>query len=351
MINLNFRQQLIFDFIRKNQNAQNKDIKEYLAKNKIDISRFSIARDLDFLLEKKIIQKNGQGRNTFYSENLTNNLLGYFNVEEYFKKESDDREIKYKNFNFDVFKNLKNLFTSEEINNFKNINKKYQDQLKTLSPTIIQKEIERLIIELSWKSSQIEGNTYSLIDTEILLKNNQEASGHKKEEAIMLLNHKNALNYAFSNKEEFKKLNFKNIENIHSLIVDNLDIKKGLRKNLVGIIGTNYRPIDNQHQIIEALEKMINCVNESDFPLEKALIINLMIAYIQPFEDGNKRTSRILSNAILITNNYCPLSFRSIDEKEYKKAIILFYEQNNASYFKELFLEQFEFGVNHYFQK
>ena len=94
MINLNFRQQLIFDFIRKNQNTQNKDIKEYLAKNKINISRFSIARDLDFLLEKKIIQKNGQGRNTFYSENLTNNLLGYFNVEEYFKKESDDRKIK-----------------------------------------------------------------------------------------------------------------------------------------------------------------------------------------------------------------------------------------------------------------
>jgi Fic family protein len=74
-----------------------------------------------------------------------------------------------------------------------------------------------------------------------------------------------------------------------------------------------------------------------------------MIAYIQPFEDGNKRTSRILGNAILLAHDYCPLSYRSVDEVEYKKAVILFYEQNNAFYFKELFLEQFKQAVNKYF--
>ena len=73
-----------------------------------------------------------------------------------------------------------------------------------------------------------------------------------------------------------------------------------------------------------------------------------MIAYIQPFEDGNKRISRILGNALLLANDYCPLSYRSVDEVEYKKAIILFYEQNNASYFKQLFIEQFKQAVNNF---
>jgi len=74
-----------------------------------------------------------------------------------------------------------------------------------------------------------------------------------------------------------------------------------------------------------------------------------MISYIQPFEDGNKRTGRILANAILLANNYCPLSYRSIDESEYKKAVIIFYENNSLNYFKDLFIEQFKFAVNKYF--
>ena len=85
------------------------------------------------------------------------------------------------------------------------MNKRYQDNIKKLSPIAIKKEFERLIIELSWKSSQIEGNTYTLIDTEILLKENEEKSGHKKEEAIMLLNHKKAFDYILSNKKRFKR--------------------------------------------------------------------------------------------------------------------------------------------------
>ena len=74
-----------------------------------------------------------------------------------------------------------------------------------------------------------------------------------------------------------------------------------------------------------------------------------MISYIQPFEDGNKRTGRILANAILFSNNCCPLSYRSIKESEYKKAIILFYENNSLVAFKDLFLNQYKFAVEKYF--
>jgi Fic family protein len=82
---------------------------------------------------------------------------------------------------------------------------------------------------------------------------------------------------------------------------------------------------------------------------EKALAAVLMISYIQPFEDGNKRTARILGNALLLAYGYCPLSYRSVDEVEYKKAMILFYEQNNAFYFKQLFIEQFRQAIEKYF--
>ncbi|MFH0863550.1 MAG: Fic family protein, partial [Candidatus Gottesmanbacteria bacterium] len=191
--------------------------------------------------------------------------------------------------------------------------------------------------------------TYSLIDTEILIKERKEAKGHKKEEAIMILNHKAALDYIFQNKKEFKKINLRKIENIHSLLIRDMNVSRGLRKKAVGITGTKYRPLDNQYQIREALEDMVSAINKFKDPFLKSLVAMLLIAYTQPFEDGNKRTSRLLGNAILAAHNVCPLSFRSIDEGEYKKAMLLFYEQNSARFFKELFVKQFKFAVENYF--
>ena len=82
---------------------------------------------------------------------------------------------------------------------------------------------------------------------------------------------------------------------------------------------------------------------------EKALLILVLISYIQPFMDGNKRTARIVSNAILMNYKHCPISFRTVDSVDYKKAMLLFYEQNNLSRFKEIFINQFEFAVKTYF--
>jgi len=118
---------------------------------------------------------------------------------------------------------------------------------------------------------------------------------------------------------------------------------------LVGITGTVYKPLDNQHQIKEGLEKMVKELNRTKDNFSKALLVILLLSYIQPFEDGNKRTARMMANAVLLANNICPLSFRSIDEADYKKAVVLFYEQNSARFFKKLFVEQFRFSVENYF--
>lgn len=221
--------------------------------------------------------------------------------------------------------------------------------MKEMTRNEYNKEMERLGIDLSWKSSQIEGNTYSLLETEHLLRESQAADGKTREEAVMLLNHKHALRFILDNPDYLQELTVSHIEDIHSLLTDDLSVDKGIRHRRVGITGTRYRPLDNEFQIREAMHDMCSIVNAKDDVFEKALITLLLLSYIQAFSDGNKRTARITSNALLIANGYCPLSFRSVDSIDYKKAMLIFYEQNNLYAFKKIFIDQFEFAVKEYF--
>jgi len=345
---LNQRQLKILYFIRSRQRTTNLDIKKYLEEESIPISRITITRDINNLLADDLIKREGKGRTIWYQEEAKE-ILRYFDVDSYFKQNLDQRNVTFSHFNFKIFRGLKGLFNQNETKKLKELNNDYLQRIKKLPTSIIKKEFERLTIDLSWKSSRIEGNTYSLIDTEILIKENKEAVGHKKEEAIMILNHKKAIDYILNEKENFKKITVRKIEDIHGLLTQELGISKGVRKSLVGVVGTRYRPIDNEFQIKEALEKTVKIINTVGNPLLKSLIAILLISYIQPFEDGNKRTSRMLGNALLLAYSFCPLSFRSIEEVDYKKAMILFYEQNSARFFKELFIEQFNFATNNYF--
>lgn len=345
----NKRQEAILEFIRQQKQANRQTIQKHIWQRFDKISKITLLRDLELLINDGLITKSGNARATKYHIAMQSLLLEPINIEEYFEKEADLRVLQNKGFNFEIWHNLSNLLTDKEKNDLELLNQKYLANKEKLSPTILHKEIERLTIELAWKSSKIEGNTYTLLDTERLLKDNVSAKGKTSAETQMILNHKKALDYLIDRPKHYEELSLAKIEDIHRLLVDGLNVSLGIRTNVVGIIGTNYKPLDNAFQIREALGELIKLINNTQNPLEKALIAVLMIAYIQPFEDGNKRTSRILGNALLLANNYCPLSYRSVDEVEYKKAIILFYEQNNASYFKQLFLEQFRLAVEKYF--
>ena len=206
-----------------------------------------------------------------------------------------------------------------------------------------------MAIDLSWKSSQIEGNTYSLLETERLLKEKETASGKPKDDAVMLLNHKEALNFIIEHPDYVVPLNIRSMEDIHSILIKDLDVDRNIRQSRVGISGTNYVPLDNEYQIREALDAMCNLINMKENPLEKSLLSFVLLSYIQAFVDGNKRTARIVSNAVLIAAGYCPISFRTVDSIEYKEAMLIFYELNNISAFKRIFISQFEFAVKTYF--
>lgn len=345
----NKRQELILDFIKDNPNTKREDIEVFLTKMGYEATKMTITRDLKLLLENNDIEKSGLAKATVYNPYIKAGLLNDVNIETYFNKDQDERLPDIKGFNFEVFSVLKDLLTPKEKIELEQLNNTYIKKRNKLSPNLLQKEFERLTIELAWKSSKIEGNTYTLLDTERLLNENISANGKTREETNMIINHKKALDFVLKSPEYYKNLTVAKIEELHKLLVDELGVATGIRNGMIGIVGSNYKPLDNSYQIKEALKNLIAVINKTENPIEKALITVLMIAYIQPFEDGNKRTSRILSNAILLANQYCPLSYRSVDEIEYKKAIILFYEQNNASYFKELFLEQFKQAINKYF--
>ena len=165
----------------------------------------------------------------------------------------------------------------------------------------------------------------------------------------MLLNHKDAIDFIIQNPTYVNPLTVSSIEDIHSILAKELDIARNLRNSRVGISGTNYKPLENEFQIKEALLEMCTIINARDNIFEKALLALVLISYIQPFADGNKRTARIISNAILLHNHYCPISFRTIDSIEYKKSMLVFYEQTNINSFKKIFIDQFEFAVNTYF--
>lgn len=345
---LNKRQELILSFAEKNKIANISQIAQYVEIAGEKATRVTISRDLGKLVELGYLERKGAGRSTVYGISTSRSILREISVEEYFSVDPDNREIREK-FNFAIFDQLKNIFTDIEKEKLAELNQIYQNKIKTLPVELFTKEIERLNIDFSWKSSKIEGNTYSLLETEQLIKNQQEAVGHSRDEATMILNHKIALEYIQKSKTLFGVISAKRIIDIHTLLITGLETEKNIRKRLVRITGTKYVPLDNEFKIKEALDNTCKFVNEMKNPFEKGLILMLLIAYIQPFNDGNKRTSRLSGNAVLSAFDCCPLSYRSIDEIEYKKAMLLFYEQNNIAYFKKLFISQFEFAVENYF--
>lgn len=293
----------------------------------------------------------GQGRATRYSVSAQAHVTMPLNIDTYFEKETDERIVQT-DFNFELINDILpkvELFTPQEKEQLDALQAQFTNNIKDITPTEYRKEMERLGIDLSWKSSQIEGNTYSLLETEKLLKEKQTAQGKTKEEAVMLLNHKDALDYILEEPEHLKELTIRRIEELHTLLVKELDVDKGIRRRRIGVIGTNYRPLDNEFQIREALEDSCRLINGKESVFEKALLALVLISYIQAFSDGNKRTARMTSNAILIANRYCPISFRTVDSVDYKKAMLIFYEQNNISAFKKIFIDQFAFAVGTYF--
>jgi Fic family protein len=322
----------ILQFIKDNPKSSSQDILSGLS---LTISISTLKRGLQELIANGLVKPTGELKSRRYSVSDAYHIIRPVDIEEYYKKEIDERIIQT-GFNQKLIGETLHaisFFTSNELAFLNTLQEKFKSNSSKLSKN----------------EYKIEGNTYSLLETEQLLKDKQTASGKTKDEAVMLLNHKDALDFIIEHPDFVSPLSVSIIEDIHSILIKDLDIARNIRSRRVGISGTNYRPLENEFQIKGALTDMCKLVNAKENIFDKALLALTLISYIQPFYDGNKRTARIICNAILINNNYCPISFRTIDSIEYKKAMLIFYEQTNINPFKKVFIDQFEFAVNTYF--
>lgn len=163
----------------------------------------------------------------------------------------------------------------------------------------------------------------------------------------MILNHKEAIEY-IRQSHHYKKFNKqKNLE-LNQLLIKNLEIETGFREHLVSISNSSFIPCDNKFQIISFFELLIDKINNAKLILEKSIMANLLVAFLQPFSDGNKRTSRMLGNAVLISYGLIPISFVNTAKEDYIKSILYFYEKQNPNFFKQLFLNELNNSYREY---
>ena len=307
-------------------------------------------RDLTSLSNNGFITKHGAKRTLTYTLSDFGLLFRPFDLKDYATiAEKDKPSNQGYNFSLLDIVDKESLFTEEELAKLENATQEYKTKSFESSELLHKKELERFIIELSWKSSKIEGNTYTLLDTEKLLKDGIYSTTHTRDEATMILNHKKAFEYILDSKKQKRSvILFRELENIHRILMENLGVDHGIRKGAVGITGSTYLPLAIASTIEEQSKRLLTIAKKKKDPYSKALIIIACIGYLQPFVDGNKRTSRLFGNAILIEENVAPLSYRSVDEVEYREAMLVFYEQNGIQPFKEIFIEQYLFACKNY---
>jgi len=207
--------------------------------------------------------------------------------------------------------------------------------------TYARRIYSRLLIDLSWNSSRLEGNTYSLLETERLLELGEAAEGKDALEAQMILNHKAAIELLVEQADE-TGFNRYTILNLHALLADNLladpQAVGRLRRIPVGIDGTVYHPLEVPQLIDEYFQKILDTAAAITDPFEQTFFALVHLAYLQAFEDVNKRVSRLAANIPLIRENLCPLSFVDVPERAYIDGVLGVYELNRIELLRDVFV-------------
>ena len=211
--------------------------------------------------------------------------------------------------------------------------------------TYAQAILSRLLIDLSWNSSRMEGNTYSLLETKRLLDFGEETEGKGEKNAQMILNHKDAIEFLVSSADEIA-FNRYTLLNLHALLANNLlDDPAGagrVRREPVAISGSVYYPPEVPQLIDECLDQILQLATAVQDPFEQAFFIMVHVPYLQPFIDVNKRVSRLAANISLIKDNLSPLSFVEVPNDLYTSGLLSVYELNRIELLRDVFIWAYE---------
>lgn len=203
---------------------------------------------------------------------------------------------------------------------------------------------ERFLLDLSWASSNLEGNTYDYLATEVLLKYGEQASGHELIEATMILNHKNALVEILENVEK-PQLDMRFASRVHAMLMRDLISPEDLgrvRANPVRITATSYQPESNRDRLSADLGALLWKVEQTEDAFESCFVLLAGLSYLQAFVDGNKRMGRVLCNVPLLAQGLPPLSFIGLERGNYLSGLIAFYETADTSLLGETIIDAYE---------
>ncbi len=352
-LEINEELQHILDIIAKY--ATGVQIAEISRQLPIPISQRTLLRRLSALKEAKKIESKGKKNATRYYPIQNDSLLKLSAEAQSLKKhvnqaiQKRDPVAYNRNFLYDYEPNITYYLTQIERAHLKQQGQQFEHELE--AGTYIKQILHRLLIDLSWNSSRLEGNTYSLLETERLIEFGAQADTKTAFETQMIMNHKAAIEFMVECANDLKFSKYV-VLNIHGLLSNNLlanpKARGQLRQIPVGIGRTVYHPLEIPQLIEECFVRIIDTAAKIIDPFEQAFFSMVHLPYLQPFEDVNKRVSRLTANIPLIRNNLSPLSFIDVPKNDYISGLLAIYELNKIELMRDVFIWAYERSSAHY---
>lgn len=322
----------------------------------LGIDKRQFQRRLNTLIESGQINRTGKSRGTKYhtlkAEKIETSeinpefelLISKEGVEIISQVSSPEEKripVSYnKNFLEEYKPNVDFYLSTEQRENLRKIGRIGDNSIQEAG-TYAKQILQKLLIDLSWNSSRLEGNTYSLLETEELIKFGKEADNKSAMEAQMILNHKEAIEFIVQSADDIG-YNRYTILNLHALLANNLlpdpAAPGRLRKIPVGIKKSVYTPIAIPQVIENMFDLILQKAREINDPFEQAFFVMVHLPYLQPFEDVNKRTSRLAMNIAFNTHNLSPLSFIDVPHELYIQGLLGVYELNRVELLRDIFI-------------
>lgn len=312
-----------------------KDIGDELRAEGDAVSHATLLRRLEKLIEQNRIQRTGQARATRYS---LDPMADYFAV-----PPTKRPRVSYNFAALEAYEpNVTRWLTDAEIDALTMAGGGRRLDASTYAGAIAQK----LLVDLSFASSALEGNTYTYLDTEVLIQFGQEAEGKDRDETVMILNHKEAITYLVENIDDIVVAP-REVKTFHALLSRNLsnmgprDVGSIRRIPIDHIGGSAYLPLAIPQMIEEELEKICAKASKINEPFEQSLFLMTFISYLQAFRDVNKRTARLMCNVPLLKFGLAPMSFIEMDKSAYVRGLLSFYELNRVDIVKSAFVDAY----------
>jgi len=311
------------------------DIHEYLGRVGRGVSNATLARRMEQLIAERHVVREGRARATRYR---------WDPFHDYFSVPPNRRtKVGYKAEALaDYVPNETNWLSPEERERLALAGGGRRLDASTYSRAIAQK----LLVDLSYASSALEGNTYTYLDTQVLIEFGQVAEGKARDETVMILNHKEAITYLIDNIMDIQ-VSPREIKTFHALLsrgLSNMDPRDvGAIRSIPidGIGGSAYVPLVLPQRIEEELEKIARKAIQIEDPHEQSLFLMTFISYLQAFRDVNKRTARLVCNVPLLQQGLAPLSFMDMDRADYVRGLLAFYELNRFDLIKDAYVDAY----------